>query len=72
MSPDTYNCRLNAVNIVVALINVLLPAINWILVSHEFFIAGFYVIESQNGCLAFSCVILVLGFKKLASVMQSD
>ncbi len=72
MSPDTYNCRLNAVNIVVALINVLLPAIDWILVSHEFLIAGFYVIESQNGCLVLSCVILVLGFKKLASVMQSD
>ena len=72
MSPDTYNCRLNTFNIVVALINVLLPAIDWVLVSYEFEKAGLYVIQSQNGCLVLSCVILVLGFKKLASVMQSD
>ena len=72
MSPDTYNCRLNAFNIVVALINVLLPAIDWVLVSYEFEKAGLYVIQSQNGCLVLSCVILVLGFKKLISVVTSD
>ncbi len=31
MTPDTYNCRLKAVNIVVSLINVLIPAIRWLL-----------------------------------------
>ena len=72
MNPDTYNCGLNAVNIVVSLINVLIPAIDWVLVNHpELYKA--YVIDAiiENGCLAVSCAILVWGFQKLIKTVQS-
>lgn len=72
MSPDTYNCRLNTANIFVSLINVLLPAIDWILYNHKKYEAFLFDYETENICLVFSCVILVWGFKKLISLVRSD
>jgi hypothetical protein len=74
MSPDSYNCRLNTVNIMVSLINVLLPAIDWVLLNHsgELNRSNVIVLQLTAFCLILSCVILVWGFKKLASVMHSD
>jgi hypothetical protein len=71
MSPDSNNCRLNTVNIIVSMINVLLPAISWVLTNHSGEYNRSNVIVTAF-CLILSCVILVWGFKKLASVMQSD
>jgi hypothetical protein len=72
MNPETYNCRLNAVNILVSLINVLLPAIDWVLYNDpELYKAYDIVSISENGCLAVSCAILVWGFKKLIKTVQS-
>jgi hypothetical protein len=34
ISPDFYDCRLKTANIVVSLINVLLPAADWVMWSH--------------------------------------
>ena len=73
MSRDIYNCRMNTANIVVSLINVLMPAISWVLWCYpKLWIAYIIVEESGNLCLVLSCVILVLGFKKLISVVTSD
>ena len=35
MPPDTYNCRLNTINIVMSLINVMIPAIDWVLFNYD-------------------------------------
>jgi hypothetical protein len=74
MSRDTYNGRLFTANMIVSLINVLMPAISWVLWCYypRFWIAYLIVGESGNLCLVLSCVILVLGFKKLISVVTSD
>jgi hypothetical protein len=72
MSPDTYNCLLNTANIFVSLINVLYPAIDWVLSLTQKSRALIIVYDSENVCLVFSCVILVWGFKKLISLVQSD
>lgn len=73
MSRDTYNCQLNTANIIVSLINVLMPAISWVVWLYpKLWIAYLIVAESGNLCLVLSCVILVLGFKKLISVVTSD
>ncbi len=72
MSPDTYNCQLNTANIFVSLINVLLPAIDWVLYNDQKSRAFMIVYDSENVCLVFSCVILVWGFKKLISLVRSD
>jgi len=73
MSRDTYNCQLNTANIIVSLINVLMPAISWVVWLYpKLRIAYLIVAESGNLCLVLSCVILVLGFKKLISVVTSD
>ena len=72
MNPDTYNCRLNAVNIVVSLINFLLPAIDWVLVNHPELYKSYVIFGiSENGCLAVSCAILVWGFQRLIKTVQS-
>ena len=72
MSPDTLNCRLNFANISVSLVNVLFPAIDWVLLYHRKSRAFIIVYELENVCLIFSCVILVWGFKKLISLVRSD
>lgn len=70
-SPDIYNCRLNTVNIVVSLITVLIPAIDWVLANYpEFYKAYFIMAVSSNWCLAFSCAILVWGFLRLIKTVQ--
>jgi hypothetical protein len=72
MNPDTYNCRLNAANIVVSLISVLIPAIDWVLYNHPELYKAFVIVAiSENGCLAVSCAILVWGFQKLIKTVQS-
>ena len=72
MSPDIYNCRLNTFNIVVSLITVLMPAIDWVLwIYPELFRAYVIVGMSENLCLAISCVILIWGFKRLVRIVQS-
>jgi len=73
MSPDTYNGRLNAVNIVVSLITVLITAIDWVLKNHQnnFWRAYVIVSQFQNVCLAVSCAILVWGFQRLIKIVQS-
>ena len=47
MSPDTYNFRLNAVNIVVLLITVLMPVIVWVLYSYSFYRAYTIVLYAE-------------------------
>jgi len=72
LNPDTYNCRLNAVNIVVSIINVLLPAIEWGLLNHPELYKSYVIFGiSENGCLAVSCAILVWGFQRLIKTVQS-
>jgi hypothetical protein len=71
MSPDIYNCRLNAVNIMVSLITFLIPAINWVLYNHKLVRAYVILGLSENLCLAFSCAILVWGFQRLIKILQS-
>ena len=65
MSPDIYNCRFNAVNIVVSLITVLIHAIDWVLYDNKLVRAFVILGLSENLCLAFSCAILVWGFQRL-------
>lgn len=73
MSPDIHNCKLNTVNIVVSLINVLLPSICWVLSNHSELTTAYLIVgELDNVCLILSCVVLVWGFKKLISLVQSD
>jgi len=73
MSPDIHNCKLNTVNIVVSLINVLLPSICWVLSNHSELTTAYMIVgELDNVCLILSCVVLVWGFKKLISLVQSD
>ena len=71
MSPDIYNCRLNTFNIVVSLITVLMPAIDWVLSNHNLWRAYVIVGLLENACLAFSCAILVWGFQRLIKSVQS-
>ena len=72
MSPNIYNCRLNTINIVVSLIIVLIPAIDWVLYSYQQFWRAFVIVGlSENGCLAISCVFLVWGFQRLIKTVQS-
>jgi len=70
MSPDTYNFRLNAVNIVVSLITVLMPAIDWVLYSYNFR-AYTIVYYAENLSLLLSFFILIWGFKRLTRIVQS-
>ena len=71
MSPDTYNCRLNAVNIVVSLITVLIPAVDWVLYDHsnlnKYYLIFWYL---DNLPLAVSCFVLVWGFQRLIKIVQ--
>ena len=48
MSPDIYNCSLNAVNIVVSLITVLIPAVDWVLYDCDLWKAYVSVRQSAN------------------------
>ena len=71
MSPDTYSCRLNAVNIVVSLITVLIPTVDWVLYDHSklykyYLICGYL----DNLPLAVSCFFLVWGFQRLIKIVQ--
>ena len=70
MSPDTYKCRLNAVNIVVSLINVLVPAIDLVLLGINYK-AYVIVFELSNVSLVLSCAILTWGFHKLIKTVES-
>ena len=72
LTPDTYNCRLKAVNIVVSLINVLVPAIKWLLDTYDKNEAYVIVGYSGNICLAVSCAILVLGFYKIVHCAKNE
>jgi dimeric dUTPase (all-alpha-NTP-PPase superfamily) len=58
-SPDTYNCRLNTINITMSLITVLIPATDWVLNSYNLFRDYLFVGLTTNVCLAISCYILV-------------
>jgi hypothetical protein len=71
MSPDTYSCRLNAVNIVVSLITVLIPAVDWVLYDHSK-LNKYYLIFGylDNLTLAVSCFVLVWGFQRLIKIVQ--
>ena len=71
MSPDIYNCRLNSLNIVISLINILFAAIDWV-IGKDNDKAYVTVEQLDNLCLVLSCFILVWGFKKLISVVPSD
>ena len=71
MSPDIYNRRLNAVNIVVSLITVLIPAIDWVLYSYSLDRAYTIVYYADNLSLLLSFVILIWGFKRLTRIVQS-
>lgn len=71
MSPNTYDTRLQAVNIVVTLTNVILAAIDWIAFNHRkkrlfwgFMYAGMLP-------LFFSGLILIWGLQKLNKTMKS-
>jgi hypothetical protein len=71
MSPDTYNFRLNAVNIVVSLITVLMPAIDWVLYSYSLNRAETFVNYADNLSLLLSFFILIWGFNRLTRIIQS-
>ena len=66
MSPDIYNCRLNTINIVVSLITVLIPAIDWVLFSYPKLNRTYLIVGLLgNVWLAISCIFLVWGFQRL-------
>jgi hypothetical protein len=69
-SPDTYNTRLKIFNVVVTLITVLMPAIDWVLFNNRKMRSYTIVGLSENISLVISCCILVWGFKRLIKVMK--
>lgn len=69
MSQETYEKRLNTINIVVSAIIVLIPTIDWILAGkNEVYVILAY---AENLPLVLSCVILVLGFKRVFRIVAS-
>jgi len=67
MSQETYEKRLNTINIVVSAIIVLIPTIDWILAGkNEVYVILAY---AENLPLVLSCVILVLGFKRVFRIV---
>ena len=71
MSPDSYNTKLNVVNVLVTLIIVVLPAIDWILFNHRKIELFSILFLAPVILLAISCFILSWGFKKMINVMDS-
>ena len=69
LPPDIYNTRLNTVNIIVSVITILIPAIDWVFVSSTkvYVILGY----AENLSLVLSCIILVWGFKRLIKILAS-
>jgi len=71
ISPNAYNFRFNALNIVVSLINVMMPAMQWVL--YDLQLNRAYVIfgAATTGCMVVSCAFLVWGFIRLIKSIQS-
>ena len=72
MSPDTYNKSLRIIYIVVTLITVGMPAIDWVLFNNRKMRAFSLVWLAENISLAISCFILTWGFKRLIKIMSTD
>jgi len=72
MDPEKHNKSLKIVNIVVTLITVGLPAIDWVLYNNKKIKAFTGVILATNISLIISCFILIWGFKKLINVMKAS
>jgi len=69
MSPDIYYCRFTTVNILMSLIILLLPAVDWVLQANQ---KAFVIVAmSVNLCLALSCAFLVWGFVRMIKTVQS-
>ena len=69
MPQDTYKKRLNTINIVVSAIIVLIPALGWILAGKN--LVYTVLAYAENLPLLISCVILVLGFKRVFRIVAS-
>ena len=71
MPAEAYNFRLKIVNIMVCLLTVLMPVIEWLLFIFRKW--KYYTIFaiSENLSLVISCGILVSGFKRLIGVVKS-
>jgi len=71
MPEDTYNCRINAVNIVVCLFNIVVPLIYWVFYSLEEYKAGGIAYGIEQSSLVMSCVVLIWGICKLLRLFGS-
>jgi len=65
MPEDTYNCRINTVNIVVCVFNVVVPGIYWVFYALEEYKAGGIAYDIEQSSLAMSCIILIWGICRM-------
>ena len=66
---DTYNCRLNAANIVVCLLSVTIPAICWVSNMREKFNFSNFAFDVDQLLLVPSCIALIWGITRLARIL---
>jgi len=72
MSPDIYNKKLNIVNILVSVITILVPAVDWVLAYFPQHVRSYAIVGmSENLCLVLSCIILVWGLKRIVRIVES-
>jgi len=62
---DTYDCRLNTLNIVVCVFNVVVPAISWIYYAHEELKLGDMFNQFLQASLILSCILLAWAMRRM-------
>ena len=67
---DTHNCRLNAANIFVCLLNVALPLICWLFNVREAYNIANIIFYIEQILLVLSCIILTWGIARLARILK--
>jgi hypothetical protein len=68
---DIHNRRLNTVNVIVCLINVAIPAINWVFIMKKEYKAATITYDIEQLSLVASCIVLVWAICRLVRLAKS-
>jgi len=71
MPENTYNRRLNMVNILMCICNVLSPALVWVFYGQEELRAGNIQYDIEQAFLAMSCFVLCFGLFRIVKFVGS-